>query len=685
MKIRRLTIKNLRGLSEVKFEFDKATNVIVGPNAIGKTTVLESVRLAKALLMPRYFQEAHQVLVSLGSLSPHFQMGLNQIDYAALARDPESPVEVILAIELSQREIELLKGSIEEIALDQLRASMGRSDEQGQFALTQFLSSEDGRKKLLSMTQGVEEKLHKLVTPCQLPIHLTMDGRRGQVMGKDSFSQTMIQAIERKCRPDQALFSFFPADRAFPTGEVNIQIGSAEANNQIQSHVGQASSKYNRLKQTVVNSLLFSGVDPNKIQQDFELVFQHLLPGKRLARLSVTPVGTLKVEIEEMASGKVFDIDSMSSGEKGLVLTFLLIRRGMERGGIVLIDEPELHLNQSVCRKIIPFLNDKILPDNDLQVIICTHSAEILGAAFERPDCTVHHLRSHKDATKIYERDHREVFEVLRRLGTTAADSLFSRGNLFVEGEHDISVLEEVFYEVLNGYKVTSLGGRSEVEKEIKALQEAEKRGDLDKIHCFIFDMDTNPVPTQSSKFVRVMQWDRYCLENYLLDRKAIYDVLQELAVKDLGSRGEFEKSIVDIATGQLKNWVIKEVYSGLEPESPGLRATEIASKDYKEAARILSDRLLRIRKALMDFNQISWLAEFEEKCIACEKKKTDDWHDNWTKLASGKQVFDDLYRRYTIPLPKVELKKRVGRKMLAARTEDWTLVRAKLNEAISA
>jgi AAA15 family ATPase/GTPase len=83
MRIKTLKIENLRGLSDVDFEFDQATNVIVGPNAIGKTTVLEAVRLVKGLLMPRYFQEGQQVLVSLGAMSLHPQLN-NYLDFSSL-------------------------------------------------------------------------------------------------------------------------------------------------------------------------------------------------------------------------------------------------------------------------------------------------------------------------------------------------------------------------------------------------------------------------------------------------------------------------------------------------------------------------------------------------------------------------------------------------------------------------
>ena len=133
--------------------------------------------------------------------------------------------------------------------------------------------------------------------------------------------------------------------------------------------------------------------------------------------------------------------------------------------------------------------------------MLCTHSAEILSTAFDHPNCDVFHLRSPKDATRVYERDNREVFEALRRLGTTAADTLFGRGNIFVEGEHDAGILEEGFYDQVVGYKITPLKGRGEVEKEISTLQAAEAKGDLDKLNCFMMGIYLTQVPTTSCGF----------------------------------------------------------------------------------------------------------------------------------------------------------------------------------------
>ena len=682
MKIRTLRIENFRGLSQIHCEFDKPTNVIVGPNAIGKTTLLEAVRLAKSLLMPRYFQEGQQVLSSLGAISQHTQLS-NYLNYATLARNPDEAVIVFMTLELSPDEIYYIKSSNNEITFEILRGQLARNDEQGRLALTQYLSSEEGQSRFKTVAEDVERRLDNLQAPHTVPLKLTMDRTRGQIGGSDNFSQVLVTVLERRFPPHLALFSYFPADRAFPPGEVNIQIGSGEATNQIQSHVGNAAAKYQRLKQTIVNNLLLSDLDQSEVRHDFELVFERLLPGKELAGLSLSPVGTLNVEIKESATGKIFDIDSMSSGEKGLILTFMLLRRSLAHGGIALLDEPELHLNPAVCKNIIPFLSEFAADGADLQILLCTHSAEILGAAFDHPDCSIHHLRSHKDATKIYERDNREIFDALRRLGTTAAESLFSRGNVFVEGEHDAAVLEEGFYEQVMGYRITSLGGRMAVEKEIATLQDGEKRGELDKLNCFIFDMDRTPANVDSTEMVKVLQWDRYCLENYLINRKLLFDEMTETGVPDLGSRGTFEQRVVDLALGQLNEVVAKEIYSKLEPENPGLRSSEVVRQSYENIAEVLSGRLEEIHGSLADFDKEEWKQEFVRGCNDRHAELEERWREEWMKLCSGKRLFDDLYKEYTIRSSKFDLKRRLARRMRGEQSEDWTLIRSKMRDAL--
>ncbi|UYN96567.1 MAG: AAA family ATPase [Enhydrobacter sp.] len=64
-------IINFRGIDNLTVPLGNRANVIVDPNAIGKTTLLEAMRLAKASLAPRTLDETQQVFISLGAISPH--------------------------------------------------------------------------------------------------------------------------------------------------------------------------------------------------------------------------------------------------------------------------------------------------------------------------------------------------------------------------------------------------------------------------------------------------------------------------------------------------------------------------------------------------------------------------------------------------------------------------------------
>ena len=91
MHLRSLVIKNFRGLESIEVEFDNLVNVIVGPNAIGKTTVLEAIRLTKALLAPRTQHESQQALFALGAAVPY---NPQRIFPEAIARDSSRAIEI---------------------------------------------------------------------------------------------------------------------------------------------------------------------------------------------------------------------------------------------------------------------------------------------------------------------------------------------------------------------------------------------------------------------------------------------------------------------------------------------------------------------------------------------------------------------------------------------------------------
>jgi hypothetical protein len=381
----------------------------------------------------------------------------------------------------------------------------------------------------------------------------------------------------------------------------------------------------------------------------------------------------------------VFDIDGMSSGEKGLILTFLIISYSLAEGGIVLIDEPELHLNPAVCKILLPFLIDHYLVPKGIQAIICTHSPELLSAAFDRKDCSLHHLQGPTVISKIYPEDKREVFDALKRLGTSASDVLFSNGSIFVEGEHDIEVLETGFSKRLGRFNIARLGGRGPVEQEIQTLQSAERKKEIDTLQCFIFDLDRSPTQLKSTKLIRVLQWRRRCLENYLIEDKIIYDLLKEkdISKKSLESRGEVSATFKKIAMSQLQGQVILDIYNRLGYELPRLRAKDIFGRGYDDIASELFTNLEGLQSKIAGIEKMKWIASFVNACQDEFKNVSPRWEYDWMALCDGKRFIADIHSQFELQISHLSFKKRIIERMEYEKSDGWKQLDALLSEAL--
>jgi hypothetical protein len=682
MKLRKISIRNFRGLQSIDIELDKQANVIVGPNAIGKTTVLEAIRLTKAILAPRVPDEPQHALVSLGAVSPHNPQNFN---YSAICGVESQVLNIVAQFTLDSAEIAELDQMIPDLAIAAVRASLGNSFASGQIPIVQFLSTPAGTQALTAARNQITQDLPSVKTRGTLTLDLTIDPAAQVMRGANPLDQMIFSAFESGLPPYQTLFSYFPADRALPVGEVPIQVGGADVMTQLQAHNSQPQSKYGRLKPTIINNILFGLDGATQIDSEFNRIFSKLLKDRVLVGTSINKLGLVSVKIKQIGDGRIFDIDAMSSGEKGLILTFLLISYSMADKGIILIDEPELHLNPAVCKLLLPYLIDEHLKPKNIQAIICSHSPELLGSAFDREDCSLHHLQSPTIISKIYPEDKREVFDALKRLGTSASDVLFSNGSIYVEGEHDIEILQTGFSKLLSRYHIAHLGGRGPVEQEIKALQEAEKKNEIDTLKCFIFDLDEKPTSLASTRLVKVLQWKRRCLENFLIEEKIIYDLLNQgdVSQKSIQSRGEVASLFKEIALSQLLALVTEKTYNALDYENPGLRPKEISGKNFQDSARGLFARIAKIQTQVCSLNEEEWCKSFVQKCEARYEKEKLLWEVDWLTLCDGKRFIKDLHSKYEVKVSPLRLKKLIIEKMEKGQSENWILVEKQIADAL--
>jgi len=671
-------------LEEIDIDLGSRVNVVVGPNAIGKTTLLEAIRLAKAIVAPRSPSESAQALFALGAALPY---NPQRFIPSAIARDPRLGVEIRCRYQLNQIELDKLVAALPELVTDFTLRSASQNFQNAGLNVA-FLSSPGGRAAL----SAAEKELSGVVEAVRggqrdLFLDLRFDPASVRFNSADPVGGMIFAFLDGHNLPSQTVFSYFPADRALPPGEQPVQLGAADAAQQIESHAAQPQLKYSRLKNTIFSAVVASKEEGVELEKEFERIFTGILRGRRLVKVGVNQVGLLSISVEDIESGRTFELDGMSSGEKGLILTFLLIRRSVVDGGIILLDEPELHLNPAVCKDLLPFLIDNYVNQKDLQIIVCSHSPEILAGAFENDECSLYHLVSEKVISKINYKDEDEILQALTRLGTSESEGLLYKATVFVEGEEDVDLLEIGFGELLRRYKIKDLGGRREVERQIKQLQEAERRGVKLSPRYFIFDRDGLPTDLTSTEIVKVLQWDRRCLDNYVIDLDVLADLLKDADTlkNPLANQGEVIKVLRELATSQIAEFVARRVYASYQFDDPGIRAIEIRGKPVEQIADVLVTRLAQIKGQIGSTDTAEWKSEFIRKAEEGRQEETLVWEGRWQDLCDGKRLFEDLFRRLAFKTSLTKFKKRVMLEMKGRQTANWRVVESLLKRLVEA
>lgn len=682
MHLHKLHIVNFRAIRNIEVTFDAPVTVIIGPNASGKTTILEAIRLAKGVLAPRSQNESNQVLTSLGVISPHMPQ---QIFPSAITTQPNRETAIKCTYAIDDIEIARIRALQPQMASNLALQSAGFAFAAPAQAVA-FFSSQAGIAAVTQASNALNDELRNIETHREVKLNLLINAISGNLRGEFPVHQMLFAALEQSLAPSSTLFSYFPADRALPPGEPGVQIGSGDAANQIESYNSQPQVKYHRLKNAIFNSIIEGPKGREKLASQFELIFSKILRGRSLGDIGVNQLGMLSIPIRDLESGAEFQIDGLSSGEKGLILTFLLIAQNVAEGGLVLLDEPELHLNPAVCRDLLQFFVDEYADKSRIQGIICSHSAEILTGTFERDACQLFHLRDGSTLARVRHKDRGEIRDALRRLGSSESEALLYRGTISVEGEHDEDILQTGFDDLLRRYRVRERGGRREIEKDIGRLQTAEKNGEEIGNHYFIFDMDRQPTTLSESRNVKLLQWNRYCLENFLLDEEILTDLSREPAFSDrpMGTLTEMNAVLKRVAMGQLSEFVVREVFREFGLEKIGFEMKGLGLGTLNRSAADISNQMNAISGNLVELQSAGFEEKFKGRCMEQFQKLQGEWEICWKTRTNGKKVFNSLRAEGFFKGDLLKLKKSIITQMKNRKTAEYEKLEHTLTVLIS-
>ena len=79
----------------------------------------------------------------------------------------------------------------------------------------------------------------------------------------------------------------------------------------------------------------------------------------------------------QLNNGQVLTLDALSAGEKALLITLVTVLRFSSLGGVVLLDEPELHQHLSLMRGSLAALEQLVVRERRGQLIVASHAPEV--------------------------------------------------------------------------------------------------------------------------------------------------------------------------------------------------------------------------------------------------------------------------------------------------------------------
>lgn len=348
MHVSTLSLANVRAVANAEFQFRPGFNLIVGVNGVGKSTVLDALRVGLSGVLAAVpttrlklqgFDGRSDIRVGQPTLS--VQLRLDSDSDRELGYDRHQQREHIIAV---------TPGAIP-VRPDELP---GRLTRQGQV-----------RRKLREAqeTKSTRDRGDYVPSAAEVRRALTQHGAN---------PIAVYFSTRRAVTTNEA-----PSTRAAAGGIAAAYAGTLDARG---LNIGEFST-WLRSQQVLQAERAASGA----MLAAFERVVQRFLPGYSNIRVEL---GEQRVHLMIDRGGTTIDVAQLSDGERGLLAIVLDLTRRLaqanpglgdpaqEASAVVLIDEIDLHLHPRWQREVARNLTDAF---PRCQFIATTHSPQVIG------------------------------------------------------------------------------------------------------------------------------------------------------------------------------------------------------------------------------------------------------------------------------------------------------------------
>ncbi|HTU43340.1 MAG TPA: AAA family ATPase, partial [Candidatus Aquilonibacter sp.] len=355
-----------------------------------------------------------------------------------------------------------------------------------------------------------------------------------------------------------------------------------------------------------------------------------------------TPEGNLQFPVRT-GDNAVHDLNELSAGEKEVLYGYLRLRNSAPRFSVILLDEPELHLNPRLIRELPSFYHTHLGNALDNQIWLITHSDALLREVVGHEGYSVFHMQTSSAAATqqaipllAKEGLQRAVIDLVGDLASYRPDAKL----VIFEGENsefDQKMVTTLFPQLAKSANIVSAGNKRRVRALQEVLSVALDRGEVPMKIFSIVDLDAEQDgPRHRHSFA----WDVYHIENYLLEPRFILNVVKAVGVEKFKSEEDIYIELRECARETLPTLVRHKLASVVNAEMVGSIATgtdpalpEVAQA-LAAAVERSAEKVTRLAKEKFDLIRLQALEaeyrmEFETALTA----------DTWKKRFRGRDV----------------------------------------------
>lgn len=539
MRISDLKIQNFRGIENAEISNAGDTLIIAGQNGSGKSCIFDAIRLLKSVY-GGYHQNEWQGWFGEFQVNPNSKSE----QLRGMFNDPGKPLSITINFKFRDTEKQFISNNAYDLVEEYVwRTELPEAFQWGGYRMamfaTQFREREPEVKAKAEAQVGAF--LQELQSEYIIGMASVVPGGSLKIR-----SSTLLSALFSNYRPeDLGVIDYHGSQRHYGREAVQgINLSIEQNQTQSQHALYNYSNKYANVKSEMaagyVKELLAekAGVparEVNPLSETMKELFATFFPGKQFLGPQPTKGGQLEFPVR-VANGNIHDLDELSAGEKEILYGYLRIRSSAPNNSIILLDEPELHLNPRLIRNLPEFYRKHLGEALNNQLWLVTHSDALLREAVGKPGFGVYHmvpcgisggqnqLRELR-ATEDLDIAIADIVGDLAAYRPGGAAIIFEGGG---DSDYDQSLTFRLFSTELAGINLLSGSNKTKLSALHEILDRAYSRGDLPTRFYAITDRDSPP-SLEARTGLRMFNWDVYHIENYLLEEVYVAKVINAL------------------------------------------------------------------------------------------------------------------------------------------------------------